>query len=144
MEARGVLDALDEIKRLYPEKFVPPEKIFSHIRRGDRIFIGTGCGEPQYLVQAFIQFVSSNPKAFLGAEILHIWALGVAPYADEKFQRNFRYNSFFVGNNIRDAVNRGGADYTPTFLSEVPGLLYQGMIPIDVALIQTSPPDEHG
>ncbi len=144
METREVSNRLDGIRRLYPEKFVPRDKIFSHIRRGDRIFIGTGCGEPQYLVKAFIQFVSSNPKALFGAEILHIWALGVAPYGDEKFQRNFRYNSFFVGNNTRDAVNRGEADYTPIFLSEVPDLLHQRTIPIDVAMIQTSPPDEHG
>jgi acyl-CoA hydrolase/GNAT superfamily N-acetyltransferase len=144
METGEVPKTLDGIRRLYPEKFVPQEKIFGHIRRGDRIFIGTGCGEPQHLVQAFIQFVSSNPKAFFDAEILHIWALGVAPYGDEKFQRNFRYNSFFVGNNTRDAVNRGEADYTPIFLSEVPDLLHQRTIPIDVAMIQTSPPDEHG
>ena len=144
MERREVSDRLDEFKSQHPAKFVPLEKIFGHIRRGDRIFIGTGCGEPQFLVQAFIQFVSSNPKAFFDAEILHIWALGVAPYADEKFQKNFRYNSFFVGNNVRDAVNRGGADYTPIFLSEVPDLLHQKTLPIDVALIQTSPPDEHG
>ena len=144
MERREVPDRLDEFKSQHPAKFVPLEKIFGHIRRGDRIFIGTGCGEPQFLVQAFIQFVSSNPKAFFDAEILHIWALGVAPYADEKFQKNFRYNSFFVGNNVRDAVNRGGADYTPIFLSEVPDLLHQKTLPIDVALIQTSPPDEHG
>jgi acyl-CoA hydrolase/GNAT superfamily N-acetyltransferase len=134
----------DEIKKVYPQKFIPEEEIFRHIHRGDRIFIHTACGEPQYLVQALIHFVESNPKAFFDAEVIHVWTLGVAPYTDEKFKSNFRHNSFFVGNNSREAVNRGLADYTPIFLSNVPNLIYRGLVPINVALIQTSPPDAHG
>ena len=57
----------DEMKTIYPHKFVSEQEIFSHIHRGDRIFISTGCGEPQYLVQALINFVESNPKAFFDA-----------------------------------------------------------------------------
>jgi acyl-CoA hydrolase/RimJ/RimL family protein N-acetyltransferase len=137
-------EKLEETKKRYPEKFVSEETVFGRIRRGDRIFIGTGCGEPQYLVRALVDYVSSNPKALFDAEILHVWSLGVAPYSIEKFKRNFRYNSFFVGNDTREAVNRGAADYTPIFLSDVPDLFRQKLIPIDVALIQTSPPDDHG
>jgi acyl-CoA hydrolase/GNAT superfamily N-acetyltransferase len=133
-----------EMKRLYPRKFASPEEIFSHIQRGDRIFIHTACGEPQYLVQALIGFVESHPKAFFDAEVLHVWTLGVAPYTDAKFKYNFRLNSFFVGNNSREAVNRGMADYTPIFLSQVPDLLSRGLVHVNVALIQTSPPDDHG
>ncbi|OGP50908.1 MAG: acetyl-CoA hydrolase [Deltaproteobacteria bacterium RBG_13_43_22] len=143
--ALGIEDTVFEaMKKAYPEKFVSEEEIFSHIHRGDRIFISTACGEPQYLVQALIRFVESNPKAFYDAEVLHVWTLGVAPYTDEKFKTNFRHNSFFVGNNSRAAVNRGLADYTPIFLSNVPDLFYRGLVPINVALIQTSPPDSHG
>lgn len=134
----------DEIKKVYPQKFIPEEEVFRHIHRGDRIFIHTACGEPQYLVQALIHFVESNPKAFFDAEVIQVWTLGVAPYTDEKFKSNFRHNSFFVGNNSREAVNRGLADYTPIFLSNVPSLIYRGLVPINVALIQTSPPDAHG
>jgi acyl-CoA hydrolase/RimJ/RimL family protein N-acetyltransferase len=134
----------DEIKKVYPQKFIPEDQIFGQIHRGDRIFIHTACGEPQYLVQALIHFVESNPKAFFDAEVIHVWTLGVAPYTDEKFKSNFRHNSFFVGNNSREAVNRGLADYTPIFLSNVPSLIYRGLVPINVALIQTSPPDAHG
>ncbi len=134
----------EEMRKIYPQKFAAEEEIFSHIHRGDRIFIHTACGEPQYLVQALIRFVESNPKAFFDAEVLHVWTLGVAPYTDEKFKYNFRLNSFFVGNNSREAVNRGMADYTPIFLSQVPQLLNRGLVPINVALIQTSPPDAHG
>jgi len=133
-----------EMKRLYPKKLVPEEKVFSHIHRGDRIFIGTGCGEPQYLVRALIDYVQSHPKAFFNAEVFHVWTLGVAPYTDERLRRNFRHNSFFIGNNTRDAINQGLADYTPVFLSQVPGLFYRKLVSIDIALVQTSPPDDHG
>jgi acyl-CoA hydrolase/GNAT superfamily N-acetyltransferase len=137
-------DVREEMKKKYPQKFVSEEEIFSHIHRGDRIFISTACGEPQYLVQALIRFVESNPKAFYDAEVLHVWTMGVAPYTEEKFKNNFRYNSFFVGNNSREAVNQGLADYTPIFLSNVPEMFRRGLVPINVALIQTSPPDSHG
>jgi acyl-CoA hydrolase/GNAT superfamily N-acetyltransferase len=68
----------------------------------------------------------------------------VAPYATEKFKQNFRHNSFFIGDSTRDAINKGLADYTPIFLSQVPELFYRGLARIDIALIQTSLPDEHG
>jgi len=135
---------LDDMKRLYPEKFSTEEEIFSNIHRGDRIFIATGCAEPQYLVGALIRYAESHPKAFFDAEVIHIWTLGVVPYTDEKFKRNFRHNSFFISNNTRDAVNTGAADYTPISLSDIPDLFYRGLVPLDVALIQTSPPDSHG
>ena len=137
-------EILDEMRKRYPEKAVSEDKIFSNIHRGDRIFIGTGCGEPQYLVHALIEYTRSHPKSFSDAEIFHVWTLGVAPYTDEKLKHNFRHNSFFIGNNTRDAINKGVADYTPIFLSQVPKLLYRKLIPVDVAMIQTSPPDAHG
>jgi acyl-CoA hydrolase/RimJ/RimL family protein N-acetyltransferase len=135
---------IEGMRLLYPEKFPTEERIFSVIHPGNRIFIGTGCGEPQYLVKALINYVRSHPKSFFDAELLQVWTLGVAPYADEKFKDNFRHNSFFIGNNTREAVNRGLADYTPVFLSQVPGLFQKKLVPVDVALIQTSLPDEHG
>jgi acyl-CoA hydrolase/RimJ/RimL family protein N-acetyltransferase len=135
---------LKEIRDRYIEKFAPEPVIFSHIRRGDRIFVSTGCGEPQYLVLALIDYVESHPKAFFDAEVIQVWTLGVAPYAKEKFEANFRHNSFFIGNDTRAAVNQGLADYTPIFLSQVPDLFYRGLIPVNVALIQVSTPDSHG
>ncbi|MBN1662121.1 MAG: GNAT family N-acetyltransferase [Deltaproteobacteria bacterium] len=135
---------LDEWRSRHPDKYASTEDIFSHIHRGDTIFIGSACAEPQYLVKALIRFVQNKPKAFFGAEVLHIRSLGVFPFADEKFQRNFRHNAFFVGDNTRDAVNKGLADYTPVFLSRVPGLIRRDLVRIDIALIQTSDIDEHG
>jgi acyl-CoA hydrolase/GNAT superfamily N-acetyltransferase len=71
--------------------------------------------------------------------------MGIAPYANETFKSNFRQNSFFIGNStVRDAINKGIADYTPIFLSQVPELFYRKLVPIDIAFIQTSPPDAHG
>src|SRR5512135_1773714 len=144
MTAENWLDKIAGIKAIYPEKFPAEERIFSTIHPGNRIFIGTGCGEPQCLVRALINYVRSHPKAFFDAELLQVWTLGVAPYTDEKFKQNFRHNSFFIGNNTRDAVNAGLADYTPVFLSGVPELFRRGLVGVDVALIQVSPPDEHG
>jgi acyl-CoA hydrolase/RimJ/RimL family protein N-acetyltransferase len=135
---------LERLKREYPAKFGTNERVFGNIHPGDRIFISTGCGEPQHLVQSLIEYVESNPKAFFDAEVLQVWTLGVAPYTQEKFKHNFRHNSFFIGNNTREAINKGLADYTPIFLSEVPNLFDKGYIPVDVALIQVSFPDSHG
>jgi len=141
----GIPDQLiEKIKNRYPKKFLSEKVIFKNIQPGNRIFIGTACGEPQYLVKALINYIESNPRAFFDTEIIHIWTLGVAPYTDEKFKKNFRHNSFFIGDNTRDAINKGLADYTPIFLSQVPHLFRRKVIPIDVALIQVSPPDDHG
>ncbi|RQW77820.1 MAG: acetyl-CoA hydrolase, partial [Methanothrix sp.] len=135
---------LEDFRKMYPEKFALQEEVFTHIHAGDRIFIGTGCGEPQYLVQSLVDYVKNHPKAFFDAELIHVWTLGVAPYTDEKFQENFRLDSFFVGDSTRNSVNRGAADYTPIFLSRVPDLFRSKLLPVDVALIQTSLPDKHG
>lgn len=133
-----------ELKKKYPKKFASERKIFDNIHRGNRIFLHTGCGEPQYLVKALVSYLEEHPKAFFDAEVLSWWTLGVAPYADARFKMNFRHNSFFVADPTRDSVNTGLADYTPIFLSNTPGLFYQGLVPIDIALIQVSPPDKHG
>ena len=142
MESRE--DILSRFKELYPDKFLPEDEVFKTIHRGDRLFVGTGCGEPQYLMNALAEFVDENPKAFFDAEVLQVWTLGVAPYAERKYLRNFRHNSFFVGDNTRKAVNEGLADYTPIFLSQVPGLFETGHVNIDVALVQASVPDKNG
>ncbi|MBP6875737.1 MAG: GNAT family N-acetyltransferase [Candidatus Eisenbacteria bacterium] len=137
-------DLLAPWREKYPEKFASTEEIFRHVHRGDRIFIGTGCGEPQYLVNELIRYVDQHPLALFDTEVLQVWSLGVAPYADVRFKRNFRHNSFFIGSSTRQSVNEGHADYTPIALSQVVNLILQGSVPIDVALIQVSPPDPHG
>ena len=135
----------DKIRKKWPCKFRDQERfIFKEIRPGDRIFVGTGCGEPQYLVRSLLNFVDDQPKAFLDAELMNIVTLGVAPYTDEKFRNNFRLNSFFIGDSSRNAINAASADYTPIFLSNLPDLIRSERIPLDVALIQTTLPDKDG
>ena len=135
---------LKQWQKRQPRKFIPTEDIFSNIHAGDRIFISTGCGEPQYLVSQLVAYVEAHPKAFFDAEVLQVWTMGVAPYTDEKLKHNFRHNSFFISHHTRDAVNRGKADYTPIFLSDLPALFRRRQVPVDVALIQTSLPDSRG
>ncbi len=135
---------LERLRERFPEKFAERAAIFGHVRGGDRIFVGTGCGEPQHLVGALTSFVTANPTALFDTEVVHVWTLGVAPYTDEKLKYNFRHNSFFVGAPTRGAVNSGLADYTPIFLSQVPAMFDRRVIAIDVALVQTSLPDDHG
>lgn len=136
--------AVDRLRALYPEKFCSEAQIFARVQRGARLFVHTGCGEPQYLVQALVDYVAANPGALVDVELFQVWPLGLAPYTAAQFKRNFRLNSFFIGEPIRNAVNEGLADYTPVFLSQVPGLFNRGQLTVDVALIQVSLPDEHG
>jgi acyl-CoA hydrolase/GNAT superfamily N-acetyltransferase len=142
--AAGREDHLEKFKKLYPEKFISEEALFGQIRRGNSIFIGTACGEPQHLLGSLIRYVENASHTIYGTQILHVWTLGVAPYADKKFRRNFRHNSFFISDSSRHSVNEGLADYTPVFLSEIHSLFRRGIITIDVALVQLSPPDSDG
>jgi len=123
-------------RRSYDEKKCSLEEALGFIKTGDHIFIGSACGEPQYLVKGLVE--KANHLA--DNEILHVHTLGVAPYAKPRYSDRFRLNAFFVGINARQAVAEGRADYTPVFLSELPRLISRGTIPIDVALIQVTPP----
>ncbi|HXX92443.1 MAG TPA: 4-hydroxybutyrate CoA-transferase, partial [Planctomycetota bacterium] len=109
------------------------------VRRGTRVFVGSGCAEPTVLVSAL-----AAREDVTDVEVLQIMTVGHAPYAHAAHTGRFRTNAFFIGSNIRDAVAEGIADYTPVFLSEIPALFRSRRLPIDVALISTSPPDAHG
>jgi acyl-CoA hydrolase/GNAT superfamily N-acetyltransferase len=124
----------------YADKVVSAADAISRIKPGDRVFIGSACGEPQELVRALVK----GRDHLSDTELVQVLTLGVAPYADPRYATNFRANAFFVGNNLREAVNEARADYTPVFLSKVPQLLKSRRVGIDVALIMVSPPDVHG
>ena len=124
----------------YASRVTTPERAVSKVRSGQRVFIGSGAAEPQLLVKA----LADRGPELADTQITHILTLGVAPYADPKLKDGFRHNALFIGPNVREAVAEGRADFTPVFLSEVPRLFRRGKLPIDVALIQVSPPDEHG
>ncbi len=124
----------------YADKLITSTQAIKHVRPGDRVFVGSACGEPQELVRALSQAGGSLSDT----ELIQVLTLGVAPYADPKYSTSFRANAFFIGNSLRGAVNEARADYTPIFLSRVPDLFKTRRIPIDVALVMVNPPDEHG
>ncbi len=123
----------------YEDKVVDADKAAAVVRPGQRVFIGSGAGEPQTLVEAL-----SAQEGLTDTEIVHILTLGVATYAEPRFGKRFRHNAYFIGHNVREAVNEGRADYTPIFLSEIPRLFRSGRVVIDVAMIEVSAPDQHG
>lgn len=125
---------------LFREKVTDTRRAFRKLRRGQRIFIGSGCGEPQYLVRALEEQL---PK-LADLEILHILSLGKHSFLEESYHDKCRLKSFFVAAASREAVAEGRADYTPVNLVDVPRLFRSGVLPIDVALIQVSEPDQHG
>lgn len=130
--------AKEDWRTRYREKIKTAPEALEVLRPGNRLFIGSACGTPQKLVQA----LAGRPIE--DVEITHLLTLGVAPYTHEALAGRFRANSFFISQNVRPAVQEGRADYTPIFLSEIPRLFHSGQMPIDVALIQVTPPDEHG
>ncbi len=132
--------AMDDWKTRYKAKIRTAEAAISTIRRGDKVFIGSGAAEPQTLVKALIE----SAGRLADTRIMHIMTLGVAPYTEEKFTDQFRHNAFFIGANTRQAVAEGRADYTPVFLSEIPALFTSGQTTIDVAIVQVSLPDKYG
>lgn len=125
---------------LLQAKISTTRKAFRRLGRGHRVFIGSGCGEPQHLVAALEEII---PK-LADLEILHILSLGRRRFVDDLCHDQCRLKSFFVAAATREAVAEGRADYTPINLGDVPGLFKAGIMPIDVALIQVSPPDSHG
>ena len=131
---------LPRLKEVYESRVCLVDGAFGKIKPGSRIFIATGCAEPQHLVQNLARF----PKNIADAEILHLISMGVSPYTDAKFQGMFRLNTFFIGRAARDAVASGGADYTPISLSEIPKIIKTGRLRIDAALVQVTPPDAFG
>jgi acyl-CoA hydrolase/ribosomal protein S18 acetylase RimI-like enzyme len=137
---------MNELMKLYPQKLVTVDKVFRNIRRGNKIFIGTAAGEPRHLVRSLMDYLIKDPKAFFDADIYYVWTVldESSNYFYEKYKRNFRISSFFIGDPNRDAINNGDADYTPVFTSRIPELLDRKYLPVDIALIQVSLPDEHG
>jgi acyl-CoA hydrolase len=127
-------------EELYKQKVTTAQDAVSRIRPGARIFIGTGCGQPQVLVDELV----SDQNDIVDAEVYHLLTRGQAPYIREEYARKFRTSSFFLAPNVREGIISGRGDYTPIFLSEIPTLFKSGRIALDVALIQTSPPDKNG
>jgi len=120
--------------------YISAEEALKVIKPGQRVFVHGGAATPHYLLKK----LAERSSELWNVEIVSISMQGDAVIADKKYKDSFRINSLFVSQNIREAVNDGRGDYVPIFLSEIPILFRRGILPIDVALVQVSPPDKHG
>ena len=122
----------------YESMIASPEEAIARIRPGQRVFIGTGCAQPQELIQALV-----NRAAELeDIDIIHLLTLGEPSYRHKELAKHFHINSFFIWDTINETQELG--DYTPIFLSDIPRMFRSGELPVDVALIQVTPPNEKG
>ncbi|WP_026999484.1 acetyl-CoA hydrolase/transferase family protein [Eisenibacter elegans] len=119
---------------------VSAEEAVALIQSGQHIFVHGAAATPQTLLEA----LAARAGELSEVTIHHIHIEGTAPHAQPECRKAFRVNNFFVGKNTRAAVNEGAADYVPIFLSEIPLLFRRGIVALDVALLQVSPPDAHG
>ncbi|MBI5557173.1 MAG: 4-hydroxybutyrate CoA-transferase [Deltaproteobacteria bacterium] len=124
----------------YADMIATPKKAVSHVRNGQRVFVGTGCGEPQLLVDA----LAKRGGELSDVEIIHLLTKGDAPYASAKLADSFTVNSFFIGQNVRGLIQEGLGSYTPMLLSDIPVLFKSGQLPLDVVMIQVTEPNMLG
>ncbi|GIV61576.1 MAG: 4-hydroxybutyrate CoA-transferase [Rhodothermaceae bacterium] len=121
-------------------KILSAEEAVSVVASGHRVFVHTAAAAPQRLVAA----LAERARSLRDVEVIHLHTEGPAPYAAPAYAGRVFTNALFIGANVRAAVAEGCADYVPVFLSEVPALFRRGILPLDVALVQVSPPDRHG
>ena len=124
----------------YKHRLQTADQALQRVQSGMRVYIQPGCAEPETLVEALMR----RGPYVNDVEIVHMMTMGCAPYTAPEMTGHFRHNAMFIGANVRDAINDGRADYTPVNLSEIEDLFESGAMPIDVALLQLSPPDSHG
>ena len=124
----------------YQPRVTTAEEAVKIIGSGRRVFLTGNCSVPQKVLAALV----ARAPELTDVEITQVLTIGEAPHAAPGLEKHLRINTLFISDNVRAAVNEGRADFTPCFLSEVPLLIRNGHLPIDVALIHVSPPDEHG
>ena len=129
-----------KLRTLYSDKLVSAEQAVRAIQSNSRVYLGGGAGVPQVLELAMV----GHAAELRDVEVVSVLTFAGGNYLKEEYASSFRHRALFVGANARDAVNAGRADYVPVFLSDAPRLFKDGFLPVDVALIQVSPPDTHG
>ncbi len=125
---------------IYKTRIVTPEEAVANIQSGQRVFLTGNCSVPQKVLAALVRHAPNLHNV----EICQALTVGPADYVAPEMEGHLRVNTMFISANIRKAVQEGRADFTPVFLSEFPLLFKRGILPVDVALIHVSPPDEHG
>jgi acyl-CoA hydrolase len=124
----------------YRQKLTTAEGAVRLIESGDRVYYGGNAAIPRALVDA----LACRYEELRDVQLTHVLLLGDDPLSRPEMAGHFRHNSLFVGPADRDAVNEGRADYVPVFLHQIPRLFLEGILPLDVAMVQVSQPDEHG
>lgn len=124
----------------YQSKICTPEEAVKSIKSGDNVVVAHACGEPQTLTKAMSECFSELKDV----KVIHRIGMGKCLYAQPGMEGHFRHVSLFGGTNSRKAIQEGRADYIPRFISETPALFFEGHIPVDVALINVTPPDKFG
>lgn len=124
----------------YEPKKVTAEEAVGVLKSGNRIFVTGNCSVPQHVMEA----LNVRAMELEDLRLIQVLTVGKAEYVKPELASHIRVNSLFISDNIREAVNDGRADFTPVFLSEIPKLFKSGRLPIDIALIQLSPPDKNG
>jgi 4-hydroxybutyrate CoA-transferase len=124
----------------YRRRVTSPEEAVRSVRSGDHVWIHAGCNNPEELIRALV----ARHHDLEGVEISHLMTFGCADHVSPRYAGSFRHRALFVGPNVREAVNEGRADFVPVFLSEIPRLIETRALPVDVALVHLSSPDEHG
>lgn len=122
------------------EKYLSAENAVKIIKSNDRIYVQAAAATPSVLTNA----VTNRHSELQNVEFCHLHTEGEAKYADIKYSNSFHVNSFFIGANVRHTIKAGNGSYTPVFLSEVPQLFRKNVVPLDIAFIHVSPPDNHG
>ncbi len=124
----------------YKKKLVTAEEAVSAVKSQDRIYISGNAATPFVLMNA----LASKKEDLENVELVHVLLIGEDPLSVPEMEGHFRHNSLFVGPADRKAINEGRADYIPIFLHQIPNLFFSDQMPIDVALLHLSLPDEHG
>lgn len=124
----------------YNSKVVKADEAVKMIHSGDNVVVQPGCAAPMELIRALVK----RKDELEDVNIYHILIVGDLPYVKPGMEKHFKHKAFFMGGNTRKAINEGRAEFIPIFLSEVTLLFKQGLLHADVALINVSPPDEHG
>jgi acyl-CoA hydrolase len=123
-------------------KFITAKEAVKVVKSNDRVHLHSVAVTPHPLIKALCE--RGRNKEFRNVRIQHIHTEGPAPYADKEFEGIFQLESFFVGHNVRKQTQAGYADYIPVFLQETQRLIREGVLKVNVAMIQVSVPDKFG
>jgi len=128
------------LQEIYESKVITAEQAVNKIKSGDRVVTGHACAEPIVVIDAMV----ANCEAYENVEIVHMVPMGKAGYLKAGMEKHFIHNALFVGGSTRGAIAEGRADFTPCHFSKIPELFQRKYLPVDVAIIQLSPPDKNG